>query len=352
MLEEGRDIYDGFDGFFDSDTFVATSGSVQRRSVTLLSAPPLLQIQLQRVQYDRVTMRAFKSQAHLEMPETLYVDRYMDLDATDGANAERIAKRLDYQAKRRRIEDLRAKLAACKDGPNFHLTQTLSQAANAVEELARLPSLADIATQLDDIQAESDQAATEASNVLPAPSSPRTHAKQAAFLSGRDEMSISTQQSSTADPATSATAAPNSIPVEQLPPALSSLIDPGLSTLLRDEAKVLREQVKQATGEIETLKTEMASIWTDERRFAYRLVAVFMHRGEASHGHYFLNMRGGREDSKWFKYNDSAVTPTTLDQVLRDRSGATPYLVTYVREDYVGLIDPICRQIEQSSGDG
>ena len=341
VLEEGRDVYDGFDGFFDSDTFVATSGAVQRRSVTLLSAPPLLQIQLQRVQYDRVTMRAFKSQAHLDMPETLYMDRYMDLDPSDGDNAARLVKRLDYQAKRRRIEELRAKLAACKDGASFHLTQTLSQAANTVEELARLPSLAEMAAQLDEIRTESAQPET----AVAVPLSPRSQAKQAAVLS--EEPSSDHQ----ADPAPSAM--PNGIPPtptvqsdQFLPPALSTLIDPGLAHLLRDEAKLLREQVQQAKDEIETLKTEMASIWADEHRFAYRLVAVFMHRGEASHGHYFLNLRGGGPDAKWFKYNDSAVSETSLDQVLRDRSGATPYLVTYVREDYVRLIDPICRLIE------
>ncbi|SPO23731.1 related to UBP2 - ubiquitin-specific proteinase [Ustilago trichophora] len=348
VLEEGRDVYDGFDGFFDSDTFVATSGAVQRRSVTLLSAPPLLQIQLQRVQYERVTMRAFKSQAHLDMPETLYVDRYMDLDPSDGDNAVRIVKRLDYQAKRRKIEELRAKVAACKDGANFHLTQTLAQAANAVEELARLPPLADLSAQLVEICTQSAQGET----VDPLTLSPRSQAKQAASLA--EDPSANAENSNAQVAASSnATSAPVSISDERLPAALSSLIDPGLPTLLRDEAKLLREQVKQAQEEIETLKTEMASIWADERRFAYRLVAVFMHRGEASHGHYFLNLRGGGQDSKWFKYNDSAVTETSLDEVLRDRSGATPYLVTYVREDYVRLIDPICRLIEveqQSQG--
>lgn len=338
VLEEGRDIYDGFDGFFDSDTFVSTSGAVQRRSVTLLSAPPLLQIQLQRVQYDRVTMRTFKSQAHLDMPETLYVDRYMDVSADDPENAVRIAKRLDYQAKRKRIEELRAKLAACKDGSNVHLTQTLSQAANAVEELARLPPLADVAAQLDEIEKQSAQPeAIEQDS-----SSRRCLAKQAA-----EDTSASTESNATHS-ATADSTAPGTVD-SAYPRSLSSVIDAGLATLLRDESKLVREQVKQAQEEIDTLKSEMASIWADERRFAYRLVAAFMHRGEASHGHYFLNLRGGGENGKWFKYNDSTVSETSLDQVLRDRSGATPYLVTYVREDYVHLIDPICRAIEHQN---
>lgn len=327
VLEEGRDIYDGFDGFFDSDTFVATSGAVQRRSVTLLSAPPLLQIQLQRVQYDRATMRAFKSQAHLDMPEVLYMDRYMDLDAKDPENAPRLAMREKYQAKRRRIEELRAHLAACRDGAST-LTQTLSQAANTVEELARLPSLADVEAQLADIQAE---AARRGDADVPPAVSPRSRAKQIADA-GVDTISITPD---TPDVKT------------EVQTGVSGLVDAGLATLLRDEAQVLREQMEQAKSEIAALKSEMAAIWAGEERYTYRLVAVFMHRGEASHGHYFLNLRGGKED-KWFKYNDSAVTSTSLGSVLRDSSGATPYLVTYVREDYVQLVDPICRVIEQN----
>ncbi|EST05202.2 UCH repeated domain protein [Kalmanozyma brasiliensis GHG001] len=342
VLEEGRDIYDGLDGFFDSDTFVATSGAVQRRSVTLLSAPPLLQVQLQRVQYDRATMRAFKSQAHLELPEAVYMDRYMDLNADDGDGAVRIAKRLDYQAKRKQIQELRSKVAACKDGATFHLTQTLSQAANAVEELARLPPLADVAAQLDEIRAESSGPADTAD---PVSLSPRSQAKQAATQiqeANHGTETMADEHAAARDVASGPSEDDNS----PLPPALSSLIDPGLSKLFRDESKLLREQVKEAEKQIETLKAEMASIWSDEHRFSYRLVAAFMHRGEASHGHYFLNLRGGGPESKWFKYNDSAVSATSLDQVVKDRSGATPYLVTYVREDYVGLIDPICRSIE------
>ncbi|ETS62155.1 hypothetical protein PaG_03721 [Moesziomyces aphidis] len=329
VLEEGRDIYDGFDGFFDSDTFVATSGAVQRRSVTLLSAPPLLQIQLQRVQYDRATMRAFKSQEHLDMPEVLYMDRYMDLDANDPENAPRMAMREKYQAKRRRIEELRAHLAACKDGA-FTLTQTLSQAANTVEELARLPSLADIEAQLAEIQAE---AARRGDAEVPPAVSPRSRAKQIAD-NGVDTMATTPDTSDIINTAVQT--------------GVSGLVDAGLETLLRDEAQVLREQMEQAKSEIAALKSEMGAIWAGEERYTYRLVAVFMHRGEASHGHYFLNLRGGKED-KWFKYNDSAVTSTSLGSVLRDSSGATPYLVTYVREDYVQLVDPICRVIEQDT---
>lgn len=40
--------------------------------------PPVLQIQVQRVQFDPVKKSSFKSINHLELMETIYLDRYMD----------------------------------------------------------------------------------------------------------------------------------------------------------------------------------------------------------------------------------------------------------------------------------
>lgn len=40
--------------------------------------PPVLQIQVQRVQFDPVRKTSFKSTHHLDLKETIYLDRYMD----------------------------------------------------------------------------------------------------------------------------------------------------------------------------------------------------------------------------------------------------------------------------------
>ncbi|PWY99438.1 cysteine proteinase [Testicularia cyperi] len=350
VLEEGRDIYDGLDGFFDSETFVSTSGAVQRRSVTLLSPPPpLLQIQLQRVQYDRKTMRAFKSQAHLEMDETIYVDRYVDLNPADAEDAQRLAKRHEYQWRRHQIGELRNKIAACKGDNGRPLAQTLSQTANLVEELARLPSLGDLAKQLDEVDEEGGDQLHDDGTGGAGSLSPRSQAKRAANQdeSAANDVSVEAESGGNMAGLTTTEA-----------PLLASLVDSGLASMLRTESTTLTEELREAEERIKTLKAEMASIWSDEQRFAYRLVAVFMHRGEASHGHYFLHLGGtssahdaSEGEAKWFKYNDSAVTPLGKDQVVRDSSGATPYLVTYVRTDQLHLIDPICRQLTTNSTD-
>lgn len=45
--------------------------------------PPILQIQVQRVQFDPVKKASFKSTHHLDLKETIYLDRYMDTQKQD-----------------------------------------------------------------------------------------------------------------------------------------------------------------------------------------------------------------------------------------------------------------------------
>ncbi|CAJ0754873.1 5521_t:CDS:10, partial [Entrophospora sp. SA101] len=60
---EGRDLYDG---------------TQAEREVTLTSIPPILQIHVQRVQFDRSTSNVYKSNAFLRFDKVIYLDRYLD----------------------------------------------------------------------------------------------------------------------------------------------------------------------------------------------------------------------------------------------------------------------------------
>ena len=230
VVEDGRDLFDGLDGFFDEETLVGSGGQPVRRTVTLVDPPPLLQIQLQRVQYDRVTARAFKSQAHVELAETLHMDRYLDFEGTDSV---RLEKRRVTRKARRRIEEARSRLSALRG-----VGTTLSATAARVDSLG-------------------------------------------------EELDVSA----------------------------------GLSDALRAESEAVSREVTALETEVARLKASTHALWADETRVEYRLAAVFMHRGEASHGHYFVNQRKlpltpGCE--AWFKYNDSAVTPVSVSEVLRE----------------------------------
>ncbi|TFK56339.1 cysteine proteinase [Heliocybe sulcata] len=76
VSEEGYDIYDGLSGYFDD--IVEFDGKKARMEVSLVDLPPLLQIQLQRVQFNRETLQPYKSQAYVKFGEAVYMDRFME----------------------------------------------------------------------------------------------------------------------------------------------------------------------------------------------------------------------------------------------------------------------------------
>jgi ubiquitin carboxyl-terminal hydrolase 25/28 len=98
VSDEGYDLYDGLSGYFDD--VVEFEGKQARMQVSLVDLPPLLQIQLQRVQFDRDTMMAYKSQAYVKFDETIYVDRFLE-------NAD--------PARRRRSDSIQAELRQTRE---------------------------------------------------------------------------------------------------------------------------------------------------------------------------------------------------------------------------------------------
>lgn len=77
MASGSRDIYAAIDAAFDAQKIsVENAEAEQFGSITRI--PPILQIQVQRVQFDPVKKSSFKSTHHLKLLETVYMDRYMD----------------------------------------------------------------------------------------------------------------------------------------------------------------------------------------------------------------------------------------------------------------------------------
>ena len=98
VSEEGYDLYDGLSRYFDD--IVEFEGVKKRMDVSLIDLPPILQIQLQRAQFDRETQQAYKSQAYVKFGETLYLDRFLD-----GADPE----------KKARSKAIQTELNTCRD---------------------------------------------------------------------------------------------------------------------------------------------------------------------------------------------------------------------------------------------
>jgi ubiquitin carboxyl-terminal hydrolase 25 len=94
VAEEGFDLHDGLGRFFDD--VVEFEGEHVPMQMSLIDLPPLLQVQLQRVQFDRDTLQSWKSQAYVKFGETIYMDRYMEnADPQKRARSKAIQQELD-----------------------------------------------------------------------------------------------------------------------------------------------------------------------------------------------------------------------------------------------------------------
>lgn len=74
-----RDIYTALDGAYDVQE-VEYGGAIEPQYTAISKLPPVLQILVQRAQFDPEKKSSFKSNHHLELKETIYMDRYMDTD--------------------------------------------------------------------------------------------------------------------------------------------------------------------------------------------------------------------------------------------------------------------------------
>lgn len=102
-----RDIYAAIDGAFDIQK-VSVEDSVAEQYAAISKLPPILQIQVQRVQFDPVKKRSFKSTHHLDLKETIYLDRYMDTQQPEIVNRRKQA--WEWKDTLRKLEARRAEL--------------------------------------------------------------------------------------------------------------------------------------------------------------------------------------------------------------------------------------------------
>lgn len=98
VSKEGIDIYDGLSRYFNE--MVEFEGKKAYMEVSLVDLPPILQIQLQRVQFDREQLQAFKSQAYVKFWETISMDRFLENSDPE---------------KKRRSNEIQANLNSCRE---------------------------------------------------------------------------------------------------------------------------------------------------------------------------------------------------------------------------------------------
>ena len=103
-----RDIYAALDGAYDVQD-VEVGGNLEPQYTSISQLPPILQVHVQRVQFDMEKKSVFKSNHHLELRETIYMDRYMD--SSDADLMQRRRECWEWKKQLANLESRRAELA-------------------------------------------------------------------------------------------------------------------------------------------------------------------------------------------------------------------------------------------------
>ena len=285
---EGRcSLYDALGQNFDQQVLEESNLS---RYTAIKTLPPILHVLIQRTQ-----SAGTKNDNPVIIPETLYLDRYMDAPH-DSPEFER----------RKRDWVLSSRLAELRK---------LEMEAGSADDYGALLERAGQARQ---VGPEDDEAQAEG-------------ADDAMAVDSLEEVDASQEEDWSFDG-----------PVDDD----YVLISKGRSES-RAKAQQLsdHEQGPEGIAEVEQKVRQMISEEIKEREQAleedynssqehpYQLEAVICHRGRLSSGHYWVWIRDF-EDGVWRCYNDGEVgVETDTEKVLRDLStGGEPYYLCYVRD--------------------
>lgn len=264
-----KDIYDALDFYFQNDYLNLEEYGDVKRTVSISELPAVLQIQIQRVYYDREKFMPFKSIEPLPFGETLYMDRYM-----------------------------------ATEDPKL---------------LAEIQQNAELKQKLQDLKQ-----------------------RQRKLLS-QNEIGLTLKSSliETKKFLQSGTLKAHDIDADNIPSSIAYI-----DILINN----IDEELKSLFNKITDLETTISQQFSEFKHIGYSLFAVFIHRGEASYGHYWVYIKDHTKNGIWRKYNDDSVTEVPQSEVFNFTEGntATPYFLVYVREGQEQeTIEPLKRILQQ-----
>ncbi|KAK6331773.1 ubiquitin-specific protease ubp2 [Orbilia javanica] len=268
--EGGRDIYTAMDGHFDASV-VELEGKLARRYLSITALPSILQIQIQRVQFNRATGLSYKSNAPLTFGERIFLDRYMASGDDKGLMARREQSwkwKAELEKLDKRKKDLEEETEGLKTPMALEATKGYLDEINTV-------------------------------------------------LGEDDEMVV----------------VPSSLLVE-----------------LEDHKERVGAELRYINDRIKELQGNLNQQFTDLRKYGYRIHSIFMHRGSASFGHYWIYIYD-HHNKVWRNYNDTTVSKAVdEEEIFRGKSkdgdsGGGPYFLVYVREDRLDWMQALCRDL-------
>ncbi|KAF4980910.1 hypothetical protein FZEAL_3195 [Fusarium zealandicum] len=276
-------LYDALGRNFDQQIIEESKLS---RYTAIKTLPPVLHVLIQRSQ-----SMGSKNGNPVEIPETLYLDRYMDAPH----DSPTFRQRVESWAIASRISDLKAQ----KVRVNAELP-TGSYLQNYEHEGFSNGRQTVVST---DGTVEKEHVAPEENWDFDGPVD--------------DDFLLVNQPTS------------NQTPASELPPNPTNI--EAVETSIRE---MMDKELRQREEALESYHAELKNI-------PYRLHAVICHRGQLMSGHYWVWIHDFEQDV-WRKYNDSNVeVKRSTDEVLATLStSGEPYFLCYVRdEDKDGYVD-------------
>jgi ubiquitin carboxyl-terminal hydrolase 25/28 len=264
----GRDIYEALDVVYDEQQVEIDNTTVPQYA-SLSKLPPILQIHIQRTDFDHENHRAFKNRNPVVFQETIYLDRYVDSGDPDSSVMRRRREAWKWKDQLRTLE---ARQSALKNE----------------EAQINVP---------DALLATKD------------------------FVSSLQEEEIDGID-----------------------------VDPALPEALEERIAEVAAELEAITRQIAILKQRLQGQFIDMREYEYKLQSVFIHRGEAGGGHYWIYIYDFEHDI-WREYNDEYVSEVKDRRRIFEHqggAGGTPYYLVYVKStDIKNLVDAVCRDVQE-----
>ncbi|CCH58439.1 hypothetical protein TBLA_0A06470 [Henningerozyma blattae CBS 6284] len=269
ITDHPKDIYDALNQYFADEFLTMEEYGDVKKTLSMTEYPKILQIQIQRVYYDRERFMPFKSIEPLPFEQVIYMDRY-----AESSDPELISKKEETAQLKLKLKEYRA--------------------------------------------------------------------RQKELLS-KNELGLSRKE-----------AMMETIKFLKSPVILENGIDTTNKDVLVRELQQyvdgINNELSNLYNKINQLQNRIDHQFDDFKKLAYSLFAVFIHRGEASYGHYWVYIKDHSKNGIWRKYNDESVTEVPEQEVFNFTEGntATPYFLVYVKQDSLSDIEPLKRIIQNT----
>ncbi|EDO16062.1 hypothetical protein Kpol_1016p1 [Vanderwaltozyma polyspora DSM 70294] len=121
----------------------------------------------------------------------------------------------------------------------------------------------------------------------------------------------------------------------------------GLITIKKElEKKNDNVEIRTISKEINDVETKIDTAFSEFHKHGYSLFAVFIHRGQATFGHYWIYIKDFKNHGTWRKYNDHEVTEILPIEVFNFSEGnsSTPYFLVYIKNGSEFDVEPLKRE--------